>query len=730
VLKKQGFLLVFLSLACLWAAAQERSTERPRVALVLGGGGAKGFAHIAVLELIEELGIPVDMIAGVSSGAIVGGLYCAGYSPAMIKEALTDLDWPSLFQDRPVSPFEDELGGGDMQLRIRLDGGPAPDWEKGYSSGEQVYLLFKRLTIKLPSYIDFDDLPVPFRAAAVELPQGGVELIGQGDLAEAIRASMGIPGVFEPVEIDGRGFVDGGLLNNLPIREIREMGFDIVIGVELFPQPQNIDTKLMKIPDLMLTLYSSRMSRDQHPLADLVLMPDVSRFSIMEFGKGDEIYALAPEERERLREALLPIQARTGSSSRPAAAYGERAPLVIQKITIRGDTSHRAYIEKEFEKRIKGRALEGDALSSFVNRVYETGAYRFVSTRTDARGSETSLELTLYPAESSKILFLAALGYYGAFSPEFTVSRVSLGSALELRGLSGAGSVLRLSSSIMDSLSFGISWLKPLGPRAFIMGEAEIAREQDVVVLGLLNDEGRVNQDLSGRGALTWGIYFDRHNRLALSPEFVWIKADETPDRAPGFALSYTFNSLDYSFFPTRGFYGELKSTLWAPLPAEDSPVDMVSADILAALPLGRRFSLAARVFAGSRIDFRDAALPSDIPFLSFTDFDRRFFPHVSGRERYGAHKAAASLSLQFEPWKALTLLGGQMLFSLSAAAGELMASDWEDFRPGALVWCASLGAGLRLGKKTGVSLRAGAGGEKLRRAAPFVSFDLGTMSY
>jgi NTE family protein len=567
-----------------------------------------------------------------------------------------------------------------------------------------------------------------------------VELFSRGDLAEAIRASMGVQGVFEPFEIDGRRFVDGGILNNLPIREIRELGFDIVIGVELFPPPETIDTSPEKTLGLMYDLYSSLMSRDQHAQADLILTPDVSRFSPMDFDRAQEIYTLAPEERERLKAALLPIRERTGAFSRPSAGYKERPPVIIQELTIRllpggaeaGPPRIPAAgrIQRDFNRLIRDKPLEDAALSSFIRSIYETGLYRFVTARTDARGEKTRLELMLYPVETQKILFLAGGDYAGVFSSR-SLSRISLRTALEFRGLTGKGSVLGLESSVMDELSLGLFWLKPLGSTVFVSARAEILREQDVVILGPLSGKGKVNQDLSGRAEITLGFRFNRRNRLALSPEFTWIKTGSNPDRAPGLNLTYTYNRLNHRFLPARGFFAEIGNTLLLPLPADDFFLsDMLTADLRAAIPLAGGVSLTAGAFAGGRIDSRKAALPRDIPFLSFSAYDRFFFPHLTGRDRRDAHKAAASLALQWEPWKNLTLLGGQMIFLLSGAAGEL-AAGWDDFSREDLLWCASLGAALRLNNRFGFCLRAGAGRDPAAdrgRAVPFISFDIGAL--
>jgi NTE family protein len=283
----------------------------------------------------------------------------------------------------------------------------------------------------------------------------------------------------------------------------------------------------------------------------------------------------------------------------------------------------------------------------------------------------------------------------------------------------------------MDELSLGLLWLKPLGSTVFVSARAEIKREQDVVILGLLSDKGKVNQDLSGRAEAALGFRFNRRSSLALSPEFTWIKTGGNPDRAPGFRIAYTYNSLNRRFLPAGGFYAEIGNTLLLPVPADGFLLsDRITADIRAAFPLGGGLSLAAGAFAGGRIDSRNAAFTRDIPFLTFSAYDRFFFPHAAGRDSRGAHKAAASLALQWEPWKNLTLLGGQMIFLLSGAAGELTAG-WGEFSREGLLWCASLGAALRLNNRFGFCLRAGAGRDPAvdrGRAAPFISFDIGAL--
>ncbi|MCL2130493.1 MAG: patatin-like phospholipase family protein, partial [Treponema sp.] len=385
-------LAVFL--LCLFLVPARAEDERPSVALVLGGGAARGFAHIAVLELIEEMGIPIDMIAGVSSGAIVGGLYSAGYSPKMIMDAMEFRNWTSFFQDRPLPPYFNT--NNNLPLGISIGGsaeGISPNWGRGYSSGQRVYELFKSLTVKIPSYMDFDELPIPFRAGAVEIPGGQFRFLKEGDLAEAIRASMSIQGVFEPFIIDGQSYTDGGLMNNVPIKLVREMGYDIVIAVDLFALPDEFSTAPLDLPDLLTTLYSSQTSRDQHGLADVVLFPLPSNVSATSFEKGREIYTLAKDKRDILASQLEPVlkmineaasneTAPLNSEKKYAHTYENLPPIIPGEIFIKGELPRdRSLIKREYKKILKDNALGEKNVAAFLGKIYETGNYRMVTLR-------------------------------------------------------------------------------------------------------------------------------------------------------------------------------------------------------------------------------------------------------------------------------------------------------------------------------------------------------------
>ena len=742
-------------LLCFFLSGAYAQDGRPSVALVLCGGGARGFAHIAVLELIEEMGIPIDMIAGVSAGAIVGGLYAAGYSPAMILETLEKRDWASFFQDRPVSPYWNRSEELPLALSVGYsDGAIIPDLGRGYSTGQRVYELFKSLTLKIPSYSNFDNLPIPFRAGTVEVPGGKFIFLGNGDLSEAIRASMSIQGVFEPFNIDGKSYVDGGMLNNLPVREVREMGFDIVIAVDLFVPPEKYDTSPVELPDLMAILYTSQLSKEHHSLADVVLFPLPSDAPIMDFEKGPEIYSLAREERERLTLLLEPIREKifAGFSGSPpdfpiknltgkSGSYTDRPPIIPQKITINGALKRdHSYIEKAFSRLVMGKAMEEENVTAFVETIYETGNYRMVTVRIDQRPGETLLELILHPEAESKFLFRSALDFEGTFS-SMTYGSTALRGGIEFLGKDNFS--LLLKASIMDELSLGLSMLRPLGPHLFLAADADLVRKQELTIKGILDrEETAPDRLLYFNGALKGGLRVNRYNSLYLGPEYLWFltalpgsgsnsREDDKTYSIAGIAAAYTFSDLDHSLFPSRGFRVKLENHLR--LATDDpEPFDLVSADFGAAIPLGSYFNIGLSGFVSSV--FGEPGLPTDISTFTFEKVHRVYFPHSSNVFQ-GGKRTALSLSLNFEPLENLSLLGGRLIFSLALAAGRTGSSTWEEWADfgkedsngmGGFIWNASLGAALVPVRNFGLQLRTGAGSIGKDKPVPFISLDIG----
>jgi NTE family protein len=208
-----------------------------KVGLVLSGGGARGAAHIGVLRVLEEMRIPIHCIAGTSIGAIVGGMYAAGLSPDDIENIMTSLDWNNIFRDKPLPSdltFRRKQDASQYLIDFDLglkDGRLA--MPKGLLQGQNLNMVLKSVLLHTENVTDFDHLRIPFRALAADIETGEAVVLDKGELVSAIRASMSIPGVFAPVERDGKMLVDGGVSNNLPVDAARRMGANVIIAVDI-----------------------------------------------------------------------------------------------------------------------------------------------------------------------------------------------------------------------------------------------------------------------------------------------------------------------------------------------------------------------------------------------------------------------------------------------------------------------------------------------------------------
>ena len=219
---------------------------RPKIALVLSGGGAKGAAHIGVLKALEKYKVPVDYIVGTSVGSIVGAMYSVGYTPEQIEEVVLNLDFMNLFsntEDRTLKDISDKMIYAERPIKITIDKNNEIHFPKGFVDGEYLYLEFKKIFAKADGIVDFDKLPIPYRAITTDLNSGKEVVINHGDLAKATLMSMAIPSVIVPVENHGKYYVDGGVVDNFPIFEALKEKADIIIAVDITADSEIITDK-------------------------------------------------------------------------------------------------------------------------------------------------------------------------------------------------------------------------------------------------------------------------------------------------------------------------------------------------------------------------------------------------------------------------------------------------------------------------------------------------------
>ena len=374
--------------ACgLWLAAYAPAAAVPdaavsrdcRIGLALSGGGALGLAHIGVIKVLEEEKIPFCYVSGSSMGSIVGGLYACGYSGTQIESIVRRTDWNRLFNDEvPFSALNLEEREDRTRFALTIEQRDLiPRLPTGAIAAENVYLYFKKLTEEMSLRADwnFDSLVIPYRAIAVDFMTGEKVTFDGGSVADAMRASMAIPGVFSPAWNDGRWLVDGGVVQFLPVEPLQEFKPDFIIAADV-RQPRN-PNKIPNLTDLAWESFDIATERDhqeQLALADVVIQPDLTGLSAADFNRADELI----KRGEQAARRALP-ELRQKLAGRQLAAL--RHPLkwcprpVVRTVSILGLQRTRApVVRREIRTRL-GQALDVQLLIDDLRRVHQTGLF-------------------------------------------------------------------------------------------------------------------------------------------------------------------------------------------------------------------------------------------------------------------------------------------------------------------------------------------------------------------
>jgi NTE family protein len=307
-------------------AASAAPSPRPRIGLALSGGGARGAAHIGVLRVLEEHRIPIDCVAGTSMGAVVGGLYASGLSPAELDSVISEIDWMEAFADRIPRRDRSFRRKRDDDLYLVKNKPGLRDgrlrFPPGILDGQRIDLLLKRLSLPVVTVRDFDDLSIPYRGVAADIVTGEAVVLDHGDLALAMRTSMSIPAVFAPREVDGRLLVDGGITDNFPIDLVRRLGADVVIAVDIATPPQKREDleSVLQIALQLATLASDRNKERQVASlgpGDVLIRPELGKITVASFDRAAEAIPIG----RRAAEAALPALERLAVSAEEYRAH-------------------------------------------------------------------------------------------------------------------------------------------------------------------------------------------------------------------------------------------------------------------------------------------------------------------------------------------------------------------------------------------------------------------------
>ncbi len=386
-----------LAILLLGSAAVVAADSAPRVGLVLSGGGARGAAHIGVLKVLEEQRIPIHAIAGTSMGAVVGGLYASGLSAAEIAALIDSDEWRAAFTEpAPRDRLSFRRKSEDQNFLVKFPLGIKSGsfrLPKALVSGQRVSQALRRVTFPVAGRAQFDQLPIPFRAVATDLETGDAVVLSGGDLVDAMRASLAAPGLFAPVEIDGRLLVDGGLANNLPVDVAQAMGVDVLIVVDVgFPlrKRDTIDS-VTTISIQMVSILIRRGSDVQRArlgAGDILLSPDLGEASSFDFAIIPQATHLGESS---ARAALSRLSALASDVDRYDAWLAQRAAArqqAPQITTVRVAESAVRY-QRLIEGRFAAAALDVNGIDAAVSTLFGRGNFESVDYRVQGESADT-----------------------------------------------------------------------------------------------------------------------------------------------------------------------------------------------------------------------------------------------------------------------------------------------------------------------------------------------------
>jgi NTE family protein len=671
---------------------------RPTVGLALSGGGARGGAHIGVLRVLEELRVPVDNIAGTSMGAIIGGLYCAGHSPDELDGIVRDIDWDLVFRDAPERKrmsfrrkVDDDLSLWPIEIGI----GRGPAGPSGLTTASRIEFFLRSLTLDTVGIPDFDALPVPFRAIAADLDTGDAVVLGKGELALALRASMSIPGAFTPVEIGGRMLVDGGIAMNLPVEVVQEMGVEVVIAVDVGTPPRGARKGMSPVGVYVQTfgvLLEENVERSRARLddGDVLIEPDLGEVRVGDF----EEIARAIAAGEAAARAAAPELHRYSVSAGEYEQYLKRqrrggrdtAPITIDEVVVEGVTHTRPDVVQRRVRTAPGDTLDPEVLMHDLDRVSQAGEFESVGFRVEEHDGDK--RLVIQPREKSwgpgYLRFGSGLQTDFRGDNEFRLLAV-----YRRAHVNRLGAEWKTETSIGDPTAVFTELFQPLEATGFLFVAPSLLLGRDREEQFVNGQELEVLDTFSAVAGLDVGVQVRNYGELRLGVfggDYDAEPRTETvfpgTERDLGFArLRATLDQVDSANFPTRGNRTQLDVELSRAALGADDEYDRLALESVQAWTWGRNTFVGA-VEVGSDLD-------SDLPF--YREFQLGGFLRLSGLEPGQLQGDVSALFTLADYWR-LGKLGqfGKLYAGAAVQAGNVWDTV-DDFAFGELIYSGTL---------------------------------------
>jgi NTE family protein len=707
-------LLAFLALLATGASAQPPAAEtasaaampsRPRVGLVLSGGGARGAAHIGVLKVLEDLRVPVDLVVGTSMGSIVGAAYATGMSVAEMEQAIAQITTAKLFTDNaPRADKSMRQKTDDLtpylipELGIGADGVQLP---KGLVTGIALEGELRQL-VQIANVRSFDELPIPFRAIATDIGTGEMVVLKEGSVVRAIRASMSVPGAVAPVTIGKRQLVDGGLVRNLPVDVARAMGADIIIAVNLgttLLKPEEVTSVLSVSLQMINILTEQNVGRSLKELQpqDILIVPELGGFSSAQFDDLPKAVPIGEQAAravaDRLRRLSLPPQAYAELRRRQAAPSAS-APIVVEAIKVEGTRRVSDEVVLQSMATGVGDVLDRDTIDLDLRRIYSHGDFETVNYAVDEIDGKRTLVVLVKEKPASDYLRFglgmeANLGKQAAFD---------LYASHRRKWVNQWGAEWRNDLVLGTDVLLASEFYQPLGERQHLfvapklqvsitpwylfLDAVQIARYQDTTWSAKLD----LGANLIEYGELRLGAQLGQRTFRFQSGDLLFPTLQV--QRLGALQLSARVDRLDSVNFPHQGYLatGRIHSSL-SQLGADQTYTQWDAA--LNGAATWSRHTLEGLVSAGGKIGSNDIPIEETFPlggFLYLSGLQRqqlRAQDYVFGRLMYrtkladiplfdGIYAGASIEAARMTPFIGTQWEGMPVLGTLNVQAGSL----------------------------------------------------------
>lgn len=661
--------------SCFSVSAQQSSAQRPKVGVVLSGGGAKGLAHIGALKVLEEAGIPVDYIAGTSMGSIIGGLYAIGYSAHQLDSITRSVDWDELLTDK-VSRRSLSMMEKDENVKYLLSfpiQGKRIVLPNAMVTGQNISTFFSALCLPVYDVKDFSKFKIPYFCVAADIEKGQPVILNKGNLAEAMRASMAIPTVFSPEVIDSIPLLDGGLLNNFPVKELKEMGADIIIGVDVgFRYYKRKDlNSLVRIIEQSVFMHTREQNDESRSLCDILIDPELAEFNSSSFNHADTLIARGEKAARNMYDKLAELSERLKHYAEPVK-LDQSALKPVDSVFIEGfDVVGLNRVPKSFFERKLSFEVPGmvgiKQIEDFIENMYGTWFFEKISYHLE--NFKNGVKITFKVEEKNTNYFRVGLHYDSDFKTSLVLNTT-------FRNFLTKGSKLSMDLALGDNPSFTALYFKNSGwnPKYNLLFWTKLIPDYGFlfqtksIEVYEFNDDRRtasynfvnmtsdffIQANISNSNIFGLGI---RTDYSAISGKISSSSGYDSETYFLDLHSFYKIDSYNQTFFPSKGIKvcSEFKYTTGLSKNVKNL-AGFFQASVKSSFiqSLTKRLSLIEGIYAGT---FFGDSLPNHYRFylggMAENNLRENFpFVGMDFMQRSGNHLLAGRLNLQWEMWK------------------------------------------------------------------------------